>query len=312
LLVLLAELWDEEDGDRAEEDALDALEDKQELMQGFQLLTPILEQAKDAAAQIKETVKQEAKSALAAAKKYAELPPLRRRRLLREHVNDVRTMDAEALKYLRIRQRVVDEFEEAKQADAGIQFGLKKRNQRRAPLLHRTREMRAEAEREKREKLLEDINWKRQARLEKETTEKQLREEEQERKTEQELIERRQMSQSYWQKHLEDARTFSAQQTLDQDRKAAFTDAVEDIKAEIRAVDGEEDADRALDLHRNETQSDLGVFGTALEPGEWNSKIDGGYQTGMGASDTVVSKLIMTGGLFVACPLICFRLCPCR
>lgn len=76
-----AELWDEEDGEGEgdEEDALDALEDKQELMQGFQLLGPIMEQAKDAAAQLKETVKQEAKSALATAWKYAELPPLRRR-----------------------------------------------------------------------------------------------------------------------------------------------------------------------------------------------------------------------------------------
>lgn len=309
VLLAATELWDEEDGDGAEEDALDALEDKQELMQGFQLLGPVLEQAKDTAAHIKETVKQEVRSALAAAKKYAELPPLRRRRLLREHVNDVRTMDAEALKYSRIRQRVVDEFEEAKQADAGIQFGLKKRNQRRAPLLDRTREMRANAEREKREKLQEDMELKRQARLEKETTEKRLREEQQERKTEQELVERRQMSQSYWQKHLEDARAFSAQQTLDHDRQAAFSDAVEEMKAETRAVNSEEDADRMFDQHRNETQSDLGVFGTSLEPGEWNSKIDGGDQPGMGASTLSYCCLtsIVMSGLFEAYPPTCFH-----
>lgn len=191
-------------------------------------------------------------------------------------------MDVEAHKYSRTKQRVLDEFEEAKQANAGIQFGLKKRNQRRAPLLHRTREMRGEAEREKQAKLLEEMKQKRQARLDKEALEKRQREEENEHRKEEELIERRQMNQRYWQKHFEEARAFSSQQTLEQDRSEAFAEAVEEMKEEKRAAEGEEDADAGLDIERNETQSGLGVFGTALEPGEWSSKIDGGHHVGMG------------------------------
>lgn len=281
---MYVELWDEEDDNGDEEDVEDTLEDKQELMKGFQVLSPIVEYAKETASQLKQAVKEEAKLALATAWKYAELPPLQRRRLLREHVNDVYAMDAEAHKYTRIKQRAIDEYEDAKRENNDITFGLKKRNQRRAPLLDRTREMKIKADQEKQELLLLHLEQKRLARMEAAALEKKNREEDQERKREEELIERRNLSMNFWKKHLEDARAFSAQQTLEKNRKQAFDASVDEIKQEIQVVEDEESKDLQQDLDRRETQSSLGVYGTEYSAGEWNSNIDGGHQTGLGAS----------------------------
>lgn len=275
------ELWMEEDGGE-DDDEIDSLEEKQELMRGLQVLGPIVDQAKDTAQHLSETVWREAKQVVAAVRKYAELPPLRRRRLLREHVVDVRTMDAETQKYSRIRQRVVSEFEDAKRAEAEVQFGLKKRNARRAPLLHRSRELKEEADHEEHVRKMNEIERVRQDRFEKEQNIKKERREEQQRHVEEQLVTRRNLSMTFWQKHLEDARKFSAQQTLERDRKEQFDGAVSEVQDEIRRVEGEEEVDAALGHERHETETGLGVFGTNFEPGEWESNIDGGYQTGTG------------------------------
>lgn len=58
MLLLNAELWAEEDDD-GEEDEEEALSAKQELIQSFNVLGPIVEQAKDMAIQFRDVAKEE-------------------------------------------------------------------------------------------------------------------------------------------------------------------------------------------------------------------------------------------------------------
>ncbi|OWZ23115.1 hypothetical protein PHMEG_0002072 [Phytophthora megakarya] len=123
---------------------------------------PLLHQAKDAARQFKDTAIVEGKRALVTALNYAELPPLRDRRLLRQHVVHIHDMDAETLKYSRIRERVVEDMNDAARMEQELHFGLKKRNKRRAPLLNRFQELKAEADRRQQTHILEEIEQCRQ------------------------------------------------------------------------------------------------------------------------------------------------------
>lgn len=58
MLVLNVELWGDEDDDEDEDDE-EALSAKQELIQGFNVLGPIVEQAKEMAIQLRDVAKDE-------------------------------------------------------------------------------------------------------------------------------------------------------------------------------------------------------------------------------------------------------------
>ncbi|GMF17605.1 unnamed protein product [Phytophthora lilii] len=280
-MLWCAELWEEEEEGNEEEDDEEDLADKQELMRGYQMLGPLVDQAKDAARQFKETALVEGKKALATAWKYAELPPLRNRRLLRQHVAHVHEMDAETQKYSRIHQRVREELDEARQMEEELHFGLKKRNKRHAPLLNRFQELKEEADRVQQAQLAEEIEQRRRERIDKAMQEKQRQLAEKKQKAERLIVQRRQRNMKFWQKQLEQAREFAAQQTFEQERKEEFDKKVEEIQEEIRMVQEEESADAKRKFDRLQTASSIGIFDTAYEPGEWNSAIDGGHQTGL-------------------------------
>ncbi|GLD91855.1 hypothetical protein PINS_up000388 [Pythium insidiosum] len=108
-------LWVEEDGDSEDEE--DKLSAKQELLQSLNVLGPLVEEAKERLQEFKQIAKEEAIQALKTAWKYAELPPLKRRRLLREHVQHVLQMDRESHKYEVIKQRVLDDWNIAQEAE---------------------------------------------------------------------------------------------------------------------------------------------------------------------------------------------------
>jgi hypothetical protein len=279
--LLCVELWEEED-EGNEEDDEDALADKQELMKGYQTLGPLVDQAKEMALQFKETAIVEGKKALVTAWEYAELPPLRDRRLLREHVVHVREMDAETQKYSSIHQRVREELDEARQMEEELHFGLKKRNKRHAPLLNRFQELKADADRVQQAQLAEESEQRRRERIDQALKEKQRQLEEKQQKAERLLAQRRQRNVKFWQKQLVEAREFADKQTHEQEKKEGFDRKVEEMKDEIRAVEEEENVDAERVLKRLETTSSIGIFDTAYEPGEWNSATDGGHQTGLG------------------------------
>ncbi|KAG6586742.1 uncharacterized protein IUM83_16690 [Phytophthora cinnamomi] len=285
----MMKLWDAEDDGNEEEDEEGGLEDKQELMKGYQMLGPLVDQAKDAAHHYKEIAMVEGKKALVTAWKYAELPPLRDRRLLRQHVVHVHEMDAETMKYSKIHERVREDLDDARQMEEELHFGLKKRNKRQAPLLNRFQELKAEADRVQHEQVLEEIQQRRRERVDKAMQEKKRLLEEKERKAEQLLVQRRQRNMKFWQKQLVEAREFAEQQTYEQERKEEFDRQVEEMQEEIRMVEEEESIDAKRSFERLQTMSSIGIFDTAYEPGEWNSSLEGGNRTGLDEYTTGVS-----------------------
>ncbi|RLN70239.1 hypothetical protein BBJ28_00004281 [Nothophytophthora sp. Chile5] len=287
------ELWadeDDDDDDGDDDDDDDDLADKQELMKGYDALGPLLEHAKDVAKQLKETAKVEGKKALATAWKYAELPPLRNRRLLRQHVIHVREMDADTHKYSLIRQRIASELDEAREAEKELQFGLKKRNKRQAPLLRRFQEMKLEADKLQQAQLTEDIEQRRRERVDLLKHEKQRQLDERQQRTIDQQVRRRQLNLKFWQKQLVEARTFAEQQTLNQQRTEEFDSKVEAMRQEIRQVEAEEAADADSGADRRVTTTSIGIFDTVFDPGEWHSATDGGDRRGLG-SDAVCLSL---------------------
>lgn len=225
---------------------------------------------------------EQAKHLWAVAKHYAEIPPLRRRRLLHEHVRNVHQMDAESDKYALIRRRFVAEFEDAKNANAELQFGLKKRNRSRAPLLSRAREMKSEADRAQIARIQEDIERKRQERVDRELQEKQRARDAKAQASADQLIYRRQMNVRFWRKQHADAKAFSEQQVHAQEVESAFIEGAEYMKRELQHMEQAESDDRQKDLERKPTESSVGIFGTALAPGDWDSAVDGGHRVGLG------------------------------
>lgn len=215
-------------------------------------------------------------------KYYAEIPPLRRRRLLREHVRNVRQMDSETVKYAFIKRRFLEEYEETTNANAELQFGLKKRNKNKAPLLSRFREMKQEADKDQYARIQTDIEQKRQARMDLEFQEKQRAREEKEQFAANQLVYRRQMNMKFWKKQLADAKAFSEQQVREQEVKADFDKRVKQAKSEIQHMQQLESEDSLRDLQHRVTTSSIGVFDTAFAPGEWNSAVGGGHHSGMG------------------------------
>ncbi|KAL4100502.1 hypothetical protein PRIC1_008294 [Phytophthora ramorum] len=277
----MIKLWEEEDEGNEEEEEEDDLADKQELLRGYQMLGPLVDQAKDAARQFKETTVEGGKKALTTAWKYAELPPLRRRRLLRQHVVHVHEMDAETHKYSRVHQRVAEELKDAREMEEELQFGLKKRNKRHAPLLNRFQELKTEAGRKEQVKALEEIQERRRERIDKTMKEKQRQLEEKEQKAEHLLVQRRQRNMKFWQKQLVEAREFAEQQTHEREHKEEYDRKVETMQEEMQMVEEEESVDAQQAFERLQTTSSIGIFDTAFEPGEWNSATDGGHRTGL-------------------------------
>uniref|UniRef100_H3GER4 Uncharacterized protein n=1 Tax=Phytophthora ramorum TaxID=164328 RepID=H3GER4_PHYRM len=277
----MIKLWEEEDEGNEEEEEEDDLADKQELLRGYQMLGPLVDQAKDAARQFKETTVEGGKKALTTAWKYAELPPLRRRRLLRQHVLHVHEMDAETHKYSRVHQRVAEELKDAREMEEELQFGLKKRNKRHAPLLNRFQELKTEAGRKEQVKALEEIQERRRERIDKTMKEKQRQLEEKEQKAEHLLVQRRQRNMKFWQKQLVEAREFAEQQTHEREHKEEYDRKVETMQEEMQMVEEEESVDAQQAFERLQTTSSIGIFDTAFEPGEWNSATDGGHRTGL-------------------------------
>ncbi|KAG6974260.1 hypothetical protein JG688_00003147 [Phytophthora aleatoria] len=275
----MIKLWDEEDEGKEEDD--EDLEDKQELMKGYQMLGPLVDQAKDAARQFKNTAIVEGKKALETAWKYAELPPLRDRRLLRQHVVHVLEMDTETQKYSLIHQRIMEQFNDAKQMEEELHFGLKKRNKRQGPLLNRFQELKAEADRVQQAQRMGETEQRRQERIDKIMQEKQRQLEEKKEKAVQLLVQRRQRNLKFWQKQLEEAREFAEKQTYEQERNEEFEKKVEQMKGEMRMVEEEESVDAMRAFERLQMTSSIGIFDTAFEPGEWNSASEGGHQTGL-------------------------------
>ncbi|KAG7390641.1 hypothetical protein PHYPSEUDO_007103 [Phytophthora pseudosyringae] len=283
-MAKMIKLWDEEDEgkeEEEEEDGEDDLADKQELMKSYETLGPLVEQAKDAARQFKETATVEGKKALATAWKYAELPPLRDRRLLRQHVAHVLEMDVETRKYLRRHERVAAELQDAQQMEEALQFGLKKRNKRQAPLLDRFQELKAEAARVHQAQLLEEIEQRRRERIDQAMQEKQRQRMEKEAQAERLIAQRRQRNMKFWQKQLVEAREFAEQQAYEQERKEEFDRKVHEMKEEMRVVEEEESVDIMRAFERQETTSSIGIFDTAYGAGEWNSATDGGHRSGL-------------------------------
>lgn len=215
-------------------------------------------------------------------KYYTEIPPLRRRRLLREHVRDVRQMDSETVKYALIKRRFLEEYEETTNANAELQFDLSKRNKNKAPLLSRFREMKQEADKEQHARIQADIEQKRQTRMDLELQEKQRAREKKEQFAANQLVYRRQMNMKFWKKQLADAKAFSEQQVREQEVKADFDKRVEQAKSEVQHMQQLESEDSLRDLQRRITTSSIGMFDTAFAPGEWNSAVGGGHHSGMG------------------------------
>ncbi|KAE9047459.1 hypothetical protein PR002_g1026 [Phytophthora rubi] len=280
-LQKMIKLWEEEDEDNEEEDEEGDLEDKKELMRGYEMLGPLVDQAKDAARHYKEIAMVEGKKALVTAWKYAELPPLRDRRLLRQHVVHVHEMDAETTKYSHLHDRVREELDDARKMEEELRFGLKKRNKRHAPLLNRFQELKAEADRVQHEQISAEIEQRRRDRRDKATQEKKRQLEEKETKAEQRVAERRQRNVKFWQKQLVEARAFAEQQSYEQERKIEFDRNVEEMQEEIRMVEEEESVDAKRAFERLQTTASIGIYDTAYEPGEWNSAIEGGHRTGL-------------------------------
>lgn len=218
------------------------------------------------------------------AHKIAEIPPLKQRRELREHVVDVLNMDQEAQKYERIQARVAEEWESAKKAEKELKFGLKKRNAKKAPLFQRTREMREEADSVQHARLLEEIEQKRRAHKDKELSEQQRLQEERERFGEAQRTYKRKMNAKYWHKQYIDAKQYAVQHSLAnaEQRNHEFDQKVELMKAEIHEMNNSEFVDSNLDLNRRPSSASVGIFGTSFAPGEWASSIDGGDMEGKG------------------------------
>ncbi|DAZ99827.1 TPA: hypothetical protein N0F65_001336 [Lagenidium giganteum] len=284
----MAKIWQEEDGDDDdddgdEEDTDEALSAKRELMNGFHVLDSYIQHAKETAARIKEMGREEAINALKTAWKYAELPPLRRRRYLREHVVHVHQMDAESHKYFNIKLRFKEQFDEAQALEKEMFFGIRKRNNRRAPLVQRVRELKAKADKETNRRILEEIEQKRRQRAEEELEAKRQAKAEKDKFVEDQRVYRRKMNMKFWKKQLVEAKEYSLAHEEERQRQhqEQFDAQVELMKAEIEEMEGQEDADARVPFDRTVTTSSVGVYGTAFEPGEWNSATDGGDRPGM-------------------------------
>lgn len=197
-------------------------------------------------------------------------------------MRDVRQMDSETLKYAFIKRRFFEEYEESNNANAELQFGLKKRNKNKAPLLSRFREMKHEADKEQHTRIQADIEQKRQERMDLELQKKQRAREEKDQFAADQLVYKRQMNMKFWKTQLADAKAFSEQQVRAQQANADFEQRVEERKSEIQHMQQLESDDSLRDFDRSVTKSSAGVFDTAFVSGEWNSAVDGGHQDGMG------------------------------
>lgn len=193
-------------------------------------------------------------------------------------------MDRESCKYMFIKQNLLEEFQEAQQAEKELEFGLKKRNKNKAPLLYRFREMVEEADKAQQERILEDIEKKRRARMDEELEEKQRIRDEKNEFAKKQKIYRRHMNMNFWKKQLTEAQMYASKHQEEQkkklqDRMQQRTNSVQD---EINYMEGQESVDAMKSYDRLTTTSSLGIFDTSFEPGEWNSSINGGHQQGMG------------------------------
>ncbi|TYZ65226.1 hypothetical protein PybrP1_012322 [[Pythium] brassicae (nom. inval.)] len=282
-------LWMEEDGgEDDEDDAEDALAAKQELIQqSYNVLAPALAHAREYASEVRDAAVVEAKHLWAVAKHYAELPPLRRRRLLREHVRDVRHMDAESAKYALVRRRVQDALEDAQSADTALQFGRKKRNRHRAPLLARVRELTRDADNEATARVRADAERERQERTDRALQETQDARDARKQAAAAQLASRRQRNVRFWRKQHADAKAFAEQQARAQEATASEVllrleqQQQQQCEAERVAQAASDDDDDDDDCERVPSSSLLGVFGTPLAPGEWHSAVDGDHRIGL-------------------------------
>lgn len=211
---------------------------------------------------------------------------MKRRRLLREHVAHVHEMDGESRKYLFIKQNFIEEFEQAQQTEKELEFGLKKRNKNKAPLLYRFREMVEEADKAQQARILEDIENKRRARMDEELAEKQRNRDEKKAFAKKQKIYRRYMNMKFWKKQLTDAQKYASEHQEEQEKKRQdrIQQQLQSEQEEIDYMDAQESVDAMKPYDRRTTTSSLGVFDTSFEPGEWNSSIDGGHHQGMGTN----------------------------
>lgn len=194
-------------------------------------------------------------------------------------MRDVHCLDAESVKYARIRRRFQDAFENAKTADAELQFGLSKRNKGRAPLLARVRELKLEADKDETERLRVDAERERQERTDRELQEKQGAHDARAQLAAAQLATHRQRSVWFWQKQHADAKAFAEHQARTQEEAAAKAALVQQDAEQLEQT--EPDDVRRPDVETS-SSSPLGVFGTRLSPGEWHSAVDGGHRVGLG------------------------------
>lgn len=191
-------------------------------------------------------------------------------------------MDTETTKYARIQQRFAMDFDDATNAHMELEFGLKKRNRGRAPLLTRMREMKTDADRAQRTQLRDDAEQQRQVRIDNELAEKQRIEDTRVQHAADELAYKRQMNATYWKKQLLEAKALAAQLAEARETEDDLKDEYEDSATTDahRPLDATE---RGADLPlRTVTTSSIGVFETSYARGEWHSATDGGHVIGLG------------------------------
>ncbi|KDO19292.1 hypothetical protein SPRG_15231 [Saprolegnia parasitica CBS 223.65] len=205
---------------------------------------------------------------------------LRNRRWLREHVALIHQMDEESMRYKRLKLQSHTQYRKAAKEIAEKEEDRHARIEHKAPLLRRLREMKTAAD--KRDRAYEneqlEIKWKYWRDLQ--SQEKEAYESQVETLNAAQVAHKRSMNMQYWRAKLIQSRKSSAIATeaLDAKMRAEAAANVNHVLEEIALADGEPDRWDSLDMERSVTMNGLGVFGIPVDPGDFESLEDGGFQ----------------------------------
>ncbi|OQR93815.1 hypothetical protein ACHHYP_02257 [Achlya hypogyna] len=267
----MTKIWDDEEREEA------AREKKKKIMAHKHV--PISAHVQRVVSKVQSQV---AESSAAVLDSFTSYEPtiLRNRRWLREHVLLIHQMDEESTRYKRLKLESHTQYRKTAKEVAEKEEDRHARIEHKAPLLRRLREMKTEADRKDRafENEQLEIKWKYWRDLQ--TQEKEAYESKVQKLDACQVAYKRSMNMKYWRNKLVENRKASteASAALAAETRAAADAKIQHVLEEIASVDGEEASWDEAALDRRITMNGLGVFGIPVDPGDFESLEDGGFQ----------------------------------
>ncbi|OQR81885.1 hypothetical protein THRCLA_11316 [Thraustotheca clavata] len=240
---------------------------------------PITEKASKVLAKVQANIAESSSSVLGSLTSY-EPVILRNRRWLREHVALIHQMDEECTRYKTLKLSSHTSYRKTAKEIEEKEEDRRQRIEHKDPLLRRLKEMKTEADRKDREFENEqlEIKWKYWRDLQ--MQEKEEYENQVETMNTTHLAYKRSMNMKYWKAKILQNRKASAQATesLNQKRQSEAQGKIEHVLEEMAQDENEQMQWDNLGLDRTITKNGLGLFGIPVEPGDYESLENGGFQ----------------------------------